>query len=34
MEIAEDMNTVIKRFFSKGMSAEEVAKRTNKGGCL
>ena len=28
VEIAEDMNTVIKRFFSQGMSAEEVAKRT------
>lgn len=28
VEIAEDMNTVIKRFFSHGMSAEEVAKRT------
>lgn len=28
VEIAEDMKTVIKRFFSKGMSAEEVAKRT------
>lgn len=28
VEIAEDMNTVIKRFFSQGMSAEEVAERT------
>ena len=28
VEIAEDMNTVIKRFFSQGMSAEEVADRT------
>lgn len=28
VEIAEDMNTVIKRFFSQGMSVEEVAKRT------
>lgn len=28
VEIAEDMNTVIKRFFSQGMSAEEVATRT------
>ncbi|RCX09367.1 catechol 2,3-dioxygenase-like lactoylglutathione lyase family enzyme [Anaerobacterium chartisolvens] len=28
VEIAEDMNTVIKRFFSQGMPAEEVAKRT------
>ena len=28
VEIAEDMNTVIKRFFAQGMSAEEVAKRT------
>ena len=28
VEIAEDMNTVIKRFFNQGMSAEEVAKRT------
>ena len=28
VEIAEDMNTVIKRFFSQGMSSEEVAKRT------
>ena len=28
VEIAEDMNTVIKRFFSQGMSAEEVAKGT------
>ncbi len=28
VEIAENMNTVIKRFFSQGMSAEEVAKRT------
>ena len=25
VEIAEDMNTVIKRFFSQGMSSEEVA---------
>ena len=28
VEIAEDMTTVIKRFFAQGMSAEEVAKRT------
>ena len=28
VEIAEDMNTVIKRFFSQGMSSEEVAERT------
>lgn len=28
IEIAEDMNTVIKNFFTQGMSAEEVAKRT------
>lgn len=28
VEIAEDMNTVIKRFFSQGMTAEEVAGRT------
>lgn len=28
VEIAEDMATVIKRFFAQGMSAEEVAKRT------
>ena len=28
VEIAEDMNTVIKRFFNQGMSAEEVATRT------
>jgi predicted enzyme related to lactoylglutathione lyase len=28
VEIAEDMNTVIKRFFNRGMSAEEVAERT------
>lgn len=28
VEIAEDMNTVIKRFFNQGMSAEEVAQRT------
>ena len=28
VEIAEDMNTVIKRFFGQGMSAEEVTKRT------
>ena len=28
VEIAEDMGTVIKRFFSQGMSAEEIAKRT------
>ncbi len=28
VEIAEDMNTVIKRFFAQGMSAEEVAVRT------
>lgn len=28
VEIAEDMSTVIKRFFSQGMTAEEVAKRT------
>lgn len=28
VEIAEDMNTVIKRFFSQGMTAEEVSKRT------
>ena len=28
VEIAEDMNTVIKRFFSQGMSPEEVATRT------
>ena len=28
VEIAEDMNTVFKRFFSQGMSAEEVSKRT------
>ena len=28
VEIAEDMNTVIKRFLSQGMSAEDVSKRT------
>ena len=28
VEIAEDMNTVFKRFFSQGMSAEEIAERT------
>lgn len=28
VEIAEDMDMVIKRFFAQGMSAEEVAKRT------
>ena len=28
VEIAEDMNTVIKRFFRQGLSAEEVAERT------
>lgn len=28
VEIAEEMNIVIKRFFSQGMTAEEVAKRT------
>ncbi|WP_367569449.1 VOC family protein [Lacrimispora sp.] len=28
VEIAEDMTTVIKRFFNQGMSAEEVATRT------
>ena len=28
VEIAEDMNTVIKRFFSQGMTAEEVSNRT------
>lgn len=28
VEISEDMNTVIKRFLSQGMSAEEVSKRT------
>lgn len=28
VEIAESMDTVIKRFFSQGMSAEEVAGRT------
>ncbi|HBD64073.1 MAG TPA: glyoxalase [Clostridiales bacterium] len=28
IEIAEDMNTVIKRFFSQGMTAEEVSNRT------
>ncbi|MCQ4669750.1 glyoxalase/bleomycin resistance/dioxygenase family protein [Lactonifactor longoviformis] len=28
VEIAEDMTTVIKRFFAQGMSSEEVAKRT------
>ena len=28
VEIAEDMNTVIKRFLNQGMSKEEVAKRT------
>ncbi len=28
VELAEDMNTVIKRFLSQGMSADEVAKRT------
>lgn len=28
VEIAEDMNKVIKRFFNQGMSVEEVAKRT------
>lgn len=28
VEIAEDMTTVIKRFFAQGMPAEEVAKRT------
>ena len=28
VEIAEDMATVIKRFFNQGMSAEEVATRT------
>lgn len=28
VEIAEDMNVVIKRFFHEGMSAEEVATRT------
>lgn len=28
VEIAEDMNSVVKRFLSQGMSAEEVAGRT------
>ncbi|WRS28371.1 VOC family protein [Oscillospiraceae bacterium MB08-C2-2] len=28
VEIAEDMNTVIKRFLKQGMPVEEVAKRT------
>lgn len=28
VEIAEDMNTVIKRFLHLGMSVEEIAKRT------
>lgn len=28
VEIAEDMTTVIRRFFAQGMSAEEVSKRT------
>lgn len=28
IEIAEDMNTVIKRFLKQGMSVEEAAKRT------
>lgn len=28
VEIAEDMNTVIKRFIAQGMSAEKVANRT------
>jgi len=28
VEIAEDMNTVIKRFLNQGMSMEKVAKRT------
>ena len=28
VEIAEDMNTVIRRFFSQGMPAEEVSERT------
>lgn len=28
VEIAEDMTTVIKRFFSQGMTAEEVSNRT------
>lgn len=28
VEIAEDMNTVIKRFLKQGMSEQEVAKRT------
>lgn len=28
IEIAENMNTVIKRFFSQGMSADEIAGRT------
>lgn len=28
VEVAEDMGTVIKRFFSQGMTAKEVARRT------
>lgn len=28
VEIAENMNTVIKRFLSQGLSVEEIAKRT------
>lgn len=28
VEVAEDMGTVIKRFFSQGLSADDIAKRT------